>query len=145
MDLLQVITVSHMVHSQHDIYNYEHAKAVAARVEKDPRAERLHIAAAYLLGIEQHGNVTGKDLILLGIPGDVVRAVRALEMRPKETFLAYLRRISEHPVTALVGYHNFLQILGELNEDDDDDLTARFRRAAAELNEAVDINTPRAG
>lgn len=145
MDLLQVITVSHMVHSQHDILNYEHAKAVAKRVEADPRADRLHIAAAYLLGIEQHGNVTGADLIMLGIEGDVVRAVRALEMRPNEKFLAYLRRVSENPVTALVGYHNFLQILGELNEDDDDDITARFRRAAKELNEAVNINTPKAG
>lgn len=143
--VMRAVELSAAAHSAHDRLNFDHAMNVAARVKEDPRASDLHVASAYLIGIEQHAHMTGSDLILAGVPGDVVRAVRALEMRPNESFLSYLRRISENPVTALVGHHNFMQILGELNEDDDDDLTARFRRAAHELNEAVDLNTPKSG
>jgi hypothetical protein len=71
--------------------------------------------------------------------------VRTLETDDTETFLSFLRRVSEHEMTALVAYHNFMEYLSRTDEVDDCDTVRRLRRATVDLNEAVDLNTPKSG
>jgi hypothetical protein len=132
-------------HHQHDEKNFEHVTAVARRVSADPRANESHVAVAYLQSIGYAARIEHGDMIRAGIPGDVARAVRALETGEAETFLSFLRRVSEHEMTALVAYHNFMEYLSHTNEIDDGDTVRRLRRATVELNEAVDLNTPKSG
>lgn len=143
--IIRAIELSRIAHHQHEESNFYHAVAVARRVAADPRATDIHVAVAYLKDIGRTARITKPDMIMAGIPGDVVRAVGRLEWREPETFLDYLRRVSEHPNTALVAYHDFMERLEGLDPVDDDDLMRRFRLAATELNEAVNINTPRSG
>lgn len=143
--ILRAMEISSAAHKAHLPDYFDHVVGVARRVRQDPRATDIHVATAYLINIGYMARIETKELILAGIPGDVVRAIHRLEYRKDEKFLSYLRRISEHPVTALVAHHHFLEYLGDLDPVLDDDMTARFRRAAGELDEAVNMNTPRAG
>lgn len=138
-------TLSMYAHHQHNIENFHHAVGVARRVAADPRATDTHIATAYLQSIGQSARITGPDMIRAGIPGDVVRAVSTLETRGEETFINYLIRVSENADTALVAFHDFEERLSTLDIGKDDDIIRRFRNAARDLNEAVNINTPRSG
>ena len=143
--IIRAVDLSKAAHSQHELENFHHAVGVARRVAADPRATDVHVATAYLQNIGYTARITKADMIRAGIPGDVVRAVGKLEFRKDENFLTYLRRVSECHDTALVAYHDFLERLGELDPYGDDDLVRRFRRAAEDLNEAVNLNTPRSG
>ena len=138
-------TLSMFAHHQHEPSNFDHAVSVARRVSADPRATDVHVAVAYLQSIGHSARITGPDMILAGLPGAVVRAVGVLEMKPNELFLSSLQRIAQNHDTALVAYHDFMERLSELDSIEDDDLTRRFRRAASDLNEAINLNTPRIG
>lgn len=142
--MLRAVELSAAAHGAHDADYFDHVTEVARRVKNDTRSDRIHVATAYLINIGYMARVTTKELILAGIPGDVVRAVGTLEYTPDEKFLSYLRRVSEHPICALVLHHHYTQYLEGLDPLLDDEMTARFRRAASELNEAVNLNTPKA-
>jgi hypothetical protein len=142
---IAAMTLSMFAHHQHEPTNFDHAVKVARRVAADPRANDVHVAVAYLQGIGGSARITRPDMILAGIPGEVVRAVGEMEVREKELFLTFLQRVAQNHDTALVAYHDFMERLSTLDSIEDDDLTRRFRRAASDLNEAVNLNTPRVG
>jgi hypothetical protein len=142
---ITAMTLSMFAHHQHEPANFDHAVSVARRVAADPRANDVHVAVAYLQSITHNARITGPDLLRAGIPPTVVRAVGVLAMQPQELFLSYFQRIAQNHDTALVAHHDFVERLSTLDSVEDDDLTRRFRRAASDLNEAVDLNTPRVG
>lgn len=141
----RAITMALYAHHQHAPENFDHAVNVARRVSGDPRADSIHIAAAYLMSIGRNAQVHGPELIRAGVDSAVVRAVGALEMRPNELFLDYLRRVSENHDTALVAYHDFEERYQTMPNDESLEICQRLRRAADNLNEAVNLNTPRSG
>lgn len=138
-------SLSMFAHHQHTPANFEHVTAVARRVSEDSRSTEAHVAVAYLQSVGYAARLDHADMIRAGIPGDVARAVRTLETNDEETFLSFLRRVSEHQMTALVAYHNFMEYLSHTDELDDGDMVRRLRRATIDLNEAVNLNTPKSG
>lgn len=122
-----------------DSDHFDHAVRVAGRVAEDGRANEQHVATAYLL----ESKASLSELVAAGIPGDVARAVAQMVARPNEQFLAYLRRICEDPITALVCFHDFEERVHNV-EGCPDDVIRRFRLAIRDLNDAVNSGTPKA-
>ena len=146
-DTIRALELSKFAHWQHEPANFDHAVNVARRVANDPRGNNTHIATAYLQSIGHTARITRPDMIIAGIPARVVRAVTRLEHIEGETFLAFLRRVSDHEDTALVAYHDFEERLQNLPEEVDstDDVIRRLRIATADLNESINRGVPKSG
>lgn len=143
---LRAVELSMYAHHQHNIENFHHAVAVAKRVDDDPRSDHKHVAAAYLIGSERDAGLHSSELLFSGIPPTVVHTVERMAMVDGETFLAYLKRVSEDQDAALVAFHDFEERLTTADDMGMDfDSQQRLRNAISELRQAVSLNAPRSG
>jgi (p)ppGpp synthase/HD superfamily hydrolase len=68
----------------------EHPRAVAQLLAGGPEALQ---AAAWLHDVLEHTDATTGDLLVAGVPLDVVRLVEVLTRRPGEDYLAFIERV----------------------------------------------------
>lgn len=78
----------------------EHLKATADNVRRN-FTDKI-IAVAYLHDILEDTSITDKDLMKMGMPIDVVIAIKALTKEKGESYIKYLERVKENLIARIV-------------------------------------------
>lgn len=95
---LEIATLAHKGQKDLAGINYiEHLKKVASFLNSDEEK-----AAAYLHDILEDTLLTEKDLLEMGIPNDIVIAVKVLTKEKGETYTKYIERIKENKLACKV-------------------------------------------
>lgn len=77
----------------------EHPRAVAGLLAGGPESLQ---AAAWLHDVLEHTEATTADLMVAGVPPEVVRLVEVLTRRPGEDYLAFIGRVCADPAAVRV-------------------------------------------
>ena len=75
----------------------EHPKAVANLVNSDEEK-----AVAYLHDVLEDTSITEKDLLQMGIPNNIVLAVKVLTKEKNEPYTKYIERVKENKLASTV-------------------------------------------
>ena len=90
-----------------------HCRDVAQRVANSYRSIDDEVAAAWLHDVCENCGVTNNDLLEIGMPYHVVRAVEILTKRPEQDYKEYLEGVIQNPIARKVKIHDMLSNLSD--------------------------------